>query len=149
MPRVPHWNENVVVLMKSSSLAALKVVKMTTFSAASDENFIKMTTFPFQCIETTPNNPKQPQTTTNNHTKTRQNKTSLRNDWYTVYASPSHVKLSTEPPGRIARARQSHLRQFRWPHQGWWYGTNVMKYDITELDQEQTDQRRAHIRGFN
>ena len=44
-----HWNENVVVLMKSSSLAALKVVKMTTFSAASDENFIKMTTFPFQC----------------------------------------------------------------------------------------------------
>ena len=45
-----HWNENVVVLMKSSSLAALKVVKMTTFSAASDENFIKMTTFPFQCI---------------------------------------------------------------------------------------------------
>ena len=35
--------------MKSSSLAALKVVKMTTFSAASDENFIKMTTFPFQC----------------------------------------------------------------------------------------------------
>ena len=45
-----HWNENVVVLMKSSSLAALKVVKMTTFSAASDENFIKMTTFPFQWL---------------------------------------------------------------------------------------------------
>ena len=45
-----HWNENVVILTKSSSLAALKVVKMTTFSAASDENFIKMTTFPFQCI---------------------------------------------------------------------------------------------------
>ena len=34
-----------------SSLAALKVVKMTIFSAASDENFIKMTTFLFQCIE--------------------------------------------------------------------------------------------------
>ena len=35
--------------MKFSSLAALKVVKMTTSSAASDENFVKMTTFPFQC----------------------------------------------------------------------------------------------------
>ena len=34
--------------MKFSSLAALKVVKMTTSSAASDENFVKMTTFPFQ-----------------------------------------------------------------------------------------------------
>ena len=45
-----HWNENVVILTKSSSLAALKVVKMTTFSAASDENFIKMTTFPFQWL---------------------------------------------------------------------------------------------------
>ena len=43
-----HWNENVVILMKSSSLAAPKVVKMTTFSAASDEDFIKMTTFSFQ-----------------------------------------------------------------------------------------------------
>ena len=30
------------------SLAALKVVKMTTFSAGSDENFIKMTIFQFQ-----------------------------------------------------------------------------------------------------
>ena len=36
-------------MAKFSSLAALKVVKMTTFSAASDENLIKMTTFPFQC----------------------------------------------------------------------------------------------------
>ena len=35
--------------MKFSSLAALKVVKLTTSSAASDENFIKMTTFSFQC----------------------------------------------------------------------------------------------------
>ena len=43
-----HWNEDVAILMKFSSLAALKVVKMTTFSATSDENFIKMTTFPFQ-----------------------------------------------------------------------------------------------------
>ena len=31
-----HWNENVFVLMKLSSLAALEVVKMTTSSAASD-----------------------------------------------------------------------------------------------------------------
>ena len=43
-----HWNRNVVVLMKFSSLAALEVVKMTTSSAASDENFVKMTTFSFQ-----------------------------------------------------------------------------------------------------
>ena len=35
--------------MKSSSLAAPKVVKMTTFGAASDETFIKMMTFSFQC----------------------------------------------------------------------------------------------------
>ena len=45
-----HWNGNVFILMKFSSLAALKVVKMTTSSAASDENFVKMTTFPFQCV---------------------------------------------------------------------------------------------------
>ena len=45
---VRHWNGNVFILMKFSSLAALKVVKMTTSSAASDENFIKMTTFSFQ-----------------------------------------------------------------------------------------------------
>ena len=31
------------------SLAAPEAVKITTFSAAIDENFIKMTTFPFQC----------------------------------------------------------------------------------------------------
>ena len=36
--------------MKFSSLTALEVVKMTTSSAASDENFIKMTTFSFQCV---------------------------------------------------------------------------------------------------
>ena len=46
---VHHWNGNVFILMKFSSLAAPKVVKMTTFSAASDENFVKMMTFPFQC----------------------------------------------------------------------------------------------------
>ena len=36
--------------MKFSSLAALKVVILTTFSAASDEHFIKMKTFPLQWI---------------------------------------------------------------------------------------------------
>ena len=45
----PHWNGNVVILTKFSSVAALEVVILTTFSAASDENFIKMKTFPFQC----------------------------------------------------------------------------------------------------
>ena len=45
-----HWNENVVILTKFESLAALEVVILTTSSAASDENFIKMKTFPFQCI---------------------------------------------------------------------------------------------------
>ena len=43
-----HSNRNVI-LIKFSSLPALKVVKMTTFSAASDENFIKMMTFPSHC----------------------------------------------------------------------------------------------------
>ena len=49
-PTVHHWNGNVFILMKFSSLAALKVVKMTTSSAASDENFVKMTTFSFQWL---------------------------------------------------------------------------------------------------
>ena len=44
-----HRNGNVVILTKFSSLAALKVVILTTFGAASDENFIKMMTFPFLC----------------------------------------------------------------------------------------------------
>ena len=38
-----HWNRNVFILMKFSSLDALEVVKMTTSSTASDENFIKKT----------------------------------------------------------------------------------------------------------
>ena len=46
--RSQHWNENVVILMKFSSLAAPKVVILTTFGAASDEDFVKMKTFPFQ-----------------------------------------------------------------------------------------------------
>ena len=36
--------------IKLSSLAALKVVKMTTCSRTSDENFIKMTTYLFQWL---------------------------------------------------------------------------------------------------
>ena len=44
-----YRNENVI-LVKFSTLAALEVVKMTTSSAANDENFIKMRTFPFQSI---------------------------------------------------------------------------------------------------
>ena len=43
-----HWDENVAILMKFSSLAAPEVVKLTTSSAANDDNFIKRTTFPFQ-----------------------------------------------------------------------------------------------------
>ena len=39
-----------VILTKFSSLAAPEVVKMTTSGAASDENFIRMTTFSFQCL---------------------------------------------------------------------------------------------------
>ena len=35
--------------MNFSSFAALEVVILTTSSAASDEKFIKMTTFWFQC----------------------------------------------------------------------------------------------------
>ena len=50
-----HWNGNVIILTKFSSLAALKVVILTTFGAASDENFIKMMTFSFQCLS--PNRP--------------------------------------------------------------------------------------------
>ena len=44
-----HWNENIVILMKFSSLTALEVVKMTSSNAASGENFVKMMTFLFQC----------------------------------------------------------------------------------------------------
>ena len=43
-----HWNGNLAILMIFLSLATPKVVKMTTFGAASDENFVKMTAFPFQ-----------------------------------------------------------------------------------------------------
>ena len=45
----PHWNRNVVILTKFSSLAAPEVVILTTSGAASDENLVKMI-FPFQGI---------------------------------------------------------------------------------------------------
>ena len=48
--RFHTWNGNVVSLTKFSPLAAPKVVKMATFGAASGENFVKMTSFPFQCM---------------------------------------------------------------------------------------------------
>ena len=50
-----HWNWNVFILMKFSSLAALEVVKMTTSSAANDENFVKMT-FSSLCMASQPLN---------------------------------------------------------------------------------------------
>ena len=43
-----HWTGIVVILLQISSLAALEVVIMTTCCVASDGNFIKMTKFPFQ-----------------------------------------------------------------------------------------------------
>ena len=46
----PQWNKNVVVVTKFSSVAALEAVILTTpTSTFSNENFIKMTTFAFQC----------------------------------------------------------------------------------------------------
>ena len=39
-----------VILTKFQSLAGLEVIILTTSSAASDGNFIKMMTFQFQCI---------------------------------------------------------------------------------------------------
>ena len=50
-PCLNHWNGDVVILMTFSSLIALEVVKMTTSSAVSDENFVKMMTFSFQWIQ--------------------------------------------------------------------------------------------------
>ena len=46
-----HWNGNVVILTKFFSRTALEAVKMTTSSATTNENLIKMI-FPFQCIKT-------------------------------------------------------------------------------------------------
>ena len=41
----------VVISMKSSSMAALKVVILTTFSAGGDENFVETMTFSFQWLQ--------------------------------------------------------------------------------------------------
>ena len=43
-----RWNKNVVILTKFSLLAPPKVVILATFGAASDEDLVKMKTFPFQ-----------------------------------------------------------------------------------------------------
>ena len=40
-----HWSRNVAILTKFSSLAPPEVVKMTTSSAASDENSMEVMTF--------------------------------------------------------------------------------------------------------
>ena len=48
-----NTNKNTAILKKISSMAALEVVIMTTSNAAHDENFIKMTTFPFQWRQST------------------------------------------------------------------------------------------------
>ena len=42
------WKEEVAMLQNISSLAALEVVVMTTSSAASDEKFINVMTYPLQ-----------------------------------------------------------------------------------------------------
>ena len=47
MPSYTEMEINVI-LMKFSSLTALEVVTMTTSSASSDENFVKMTLLPGQ-----------------------------------------------------------------------------------------------------
>ena len=35
-----HWNKNVVIMTKFSSLVALKVVILTSFDAANHRNFV-------------------------------------------------------------------------------------------------------------
>ena len=47
--KLSFWQLSVQPVTKFSSLAAREVVILTTFGAASDEIFIKMKTFPFQC----------------------------------------------------------------------------------------------------
>ena len=44
-----YWYRNAVILAKFVALAAPQVIKIRTFSAPSDENFIKMTIILFQC----------------------------------------------------------------------------------------------------
>ena len=47
LPLDPHLKRKCHILMRFSSLSAPEVVMLTTSSAANDENFIKMTSFPF------------------------------------------------------------------------------------------------------
>ena len=39
--------ENAIIFIEFSSLAMPDIVKMATYSAATDDNFIEMTIFPF------------------------------------------------------------------------------------------------------
>ena len=45
-----HWNENIVIWTIFSLWAPPEVVKMTTSSAASEQNFIQMLSFLFQVL---------------------------------------------------------------------------------------------------
>ena len=44
---IQHWNGDVIILTKFSSLTALEVVILTTSRAVSDENLVRMTAFSF------------------------------------------------------------------------------------------------------
>ena len=48
-----HWSGNVVIVTKFSPLPALKVINQTS-GAATDEEFVQMTTFPFPWMAITP-----------------------------------------------------------------------------------------------
>ena len=47
--KVLQWNENVAILMIFLLPSVPNVVKMTTSGALTDENVVKMMTYPFQC----------------------------------------------------------------------------------------------------
>ena len=49
-----HWHRNFVILTTLLSLAAQKVVILSTFGAASDENVVKMTSLSFQQLTIRP-----------------------------------------------------------------------------------------------
>ena len=66
-------NYTVAILMKLSSLTALEIVKMTTSSAASDDNFVKMTTFSFQWVAS---------------------------DWLVSFVAEASVGMTSDPTGK-------------------------------------------------
>ena len=51
--RNKHWNGNVIILIKFSSLDAPEFVVLTTSGASNNEKFIKMMTYMFQWTWTT------------------------------------------------------------------------------------------------